>query len=432
MVSCLLLVSKSWVLGNSKPLLVGVWLLDFHFIGGRKAGMCGGPRCLAGAGSTACCSCPPGVPAAASGAYKVLASSSVMNQTEAVTRLGLLLRGEFLLEEGRTQGAMSSFGEVIKGDGQNLRAYLGIAACFEAMGRFNNELDIWNIISQILRAEGKIEVTFCSLYFVERIIFVLFPFNRISLVEALVTWARKCFQMGEYQDSSEQFLDAIALVTAGGTFNEGLDLLKVKQEAALALLIVGKVAESLLISEDLVVSRLRTGKRKHMEIKQNDLVVKFLLSKAHFLKGDFPAALLYLDQSLRCCLEMTEQRRQLKIMKREIVEEEGNSEGNMLEALVRVRARLYFEKGMVYRVSGDKKSFKLSVSSAIRLSPNKDFGNYYLEFLEIESKEEFEALQSSMNKYEAVGETLTAGKLVEDVGLRFLLDSSTIHIISRD
>ena len=119
-------------------------------------------------------------------------------------------------------------------------------------------------------------------------------------------------------------------------------------------------------------------------------------------------------------------------MKREIVEEEGNSYGKMLEALVRVRARLYFEKGMVYRVSGDKKSFKLSVSSAIRLSPNKDFGNYYLEFLEIESREEFEALQSSMKKYEAVGDTLTAGKLVEDVGLRFLLDSSTIHIISRD
>ena len=123
----------------------------------------------------------------------------------------------FLLEEGRVQSALSSFSEVIQQDADNVRAYNGVAKCFERLGRFQNELEIWNIINSILQRQRGSTLGRTSLDFDEKLIRKLFPCKQMELVEALVTLARKCFKMAEYQDSAEKFLDAIALVSAGCT-----------------------------------------------------------------------------------------------------------------------------------------------------------------------------------------------------------------------
>jgi len=359
----------------------------------------------------------------------MVASSSMASQPEMVTRLGLLLRGEFLLEEGRVQGALSSFGEAIKGDGENVRAYLGVAKCFEKMGRFNNELEIWNIISSILQKNREGSEGICPLDFVERIIRILFPCRHIGLVQSLVTWARKCFKMEEYSDSADKFLDAISLASAGDASQEdSIDMVIVKQEAALALLIVGNVSESQLLCQDLSIARKSGGKRKKHDGRQNEVVLKYLLAKCHFINGDLDASLLYLDQSLRCCLADMADISRVKMMKSESVEEEGNIDSDMLSVMVRLRARLHFEKALVYRALNDKKSFKMSLSSAIKVDPNYDFANYFLDFLEAEnSKAEFEALKGSMKKFPT--RDLGAEDSLNDVGLKFILDSSTIHLI---
>jgi len=361
---------------------------------------------------------------------RLVASASMTRQPDVVTRLGMLLKGEFLLEEGRVQGALSSFGEVIKGEGANVRAYLGVARCFEKMGKFNKELEIWNIISSILQKQSGREEGGCPLDFVGRIIQVLFPFMQISLEESLVTWARKCFKMEEYYDAAEKFLDAIALFSNQEGALESIDIGEVKQEAALALLIVGNVPVSLALCQDLILGRRKAGKRKQREGTQNEVVLKFLIAKCHFLNNEFDTALLYLDQSLRSCLaEMAEHSRG-KVIKCDVVGEEVNSESDMLSVLVRVRARLYFEKALVYKGLKDHKSFKLSLKSALKLDPNHEFGKYYLDFLEADitkHKAEVEALKNSMVKFPV--KSLRCGDKSFDVGLRFLLDCYSIHVI---
>eukprot|EP00090_Calanus_glacialis_P036083 TRINITY_DN61540_c0_g1_i1.p1 TRINITY_DN61540_c0_g1~~TRINITY_DN61540_c0_g1_i1.p1 ORF type:complete len:618 (+),score=174.08 TRINITY_DN61540_c0_g1_i1:42-1895(+) len=359
---------------------------------------------------------------------RLVASASMTRQPDVVTRLGLLLRGEFLLEEGRVQGALSSFGEVIKGEGENVRAYLGVASSFEKMGKFNKELEIWNIISSILQKQRGVGEAVCPLDFVGRIIKVLFPFMQISLEESLVTWARKCFKMEEYYDAAEKFLDAIALVSSEGVAIESIDISEVKQEAALALLIVGNVAESLSLCQELSLGRRQGGKRKQREGKQNEVVLKFLLAKSHFLNKDYDTSLLYLDQSLRSCLAEMSDHSRGKVIKCDVVGEEVNSESDMLSVLVRVRARLHFEKALVYRALGNEKSSKSSLRSSIKLDPNHEFGKYYLDILEADNnKAEFEALKNSMEKFPV--KNIMLGDKSFDVGLRFLLDCSSIHVI---
>jgi len=361
---------------------------------------------------------------------RLVASASMARQPAVVTRLGMLLRGEFLLEEGRVQGALSSFGEVIKGEAENVRAYLGVARCFEKLGKFNKELEIWNIISSILQNQRGVEEAGCPLDFVRRIIKVLFPYMQISLEESLVTWARKCFKMEEYYDAAEKFLDAIALVSSQEVALESIDIDEVKQEAALALLIVGNVSVSLALCQDLSLGRRKGGKRKQREGKQNEVVLKFLLAKCHFLNNDFDTALLYLDQSMRSCLAELAVHSRGKMIKCDGVGEEVNSESDMLSVLVRVRARLYFEKALVYRGLKDDKSFKLSLKSALKLDPNHEFGKYYLDFLEADidnNKAEVEALKISMEKFPV--KNISFGYKSFDVGLKFLLDCYSIHVI---
>ena len=238
---------------------------------------------------------------------------------------------------------------MIKGDGCNVRAYIGVAKCFEKMGRFDKEAEIWNLICSILqkqRASGTDEMS--SLDIVEIIVSILFPFKLLGLAEALLMFARKCFKLAEYHNSAEKFLDVLALISAGDIIPEYIDLIELKQEAALALLIVGNISEALLICQDLVIAKKVGGKRKESDGKRNEVVLKFLLAKCYFLKGDYDASLQYFDQSLRSCLaEMTEKSRG-KVGKCEGLEE-SDSENYMLSKMVRIRARLYYEKALVYR-----------------------------------------------------------------------------------
>ena len=82
-------------------------------------------------------------------------------------------------------------------------------------------------------------------------------------------WARKCFRMSKYQDSAEKFLDAIALMSVGDNIPEGIDLDLVKQEAVLALLIVGNVQEALLVCLDLANARKVGRKNKNCGYLKN-------------------------------------------------------------------------------------------------------------------------------------------------------------------
>ena len=194
------------------------------------------------------------------------------------------------------------------------------------------------------------------------------------------------------------------------------------------MLIVGNVSESQLLCQDLSIARKSGAKRKKHDGRQNEVVLKYLLAKCHFINGDLDASLLYLDQSLRCCLADMADISRGKIMKSESVGEEGIIDSDLLTVLVRLRARLHFEKALVYRALNDKRSFKMSLSSAIKVDPNCDFADYFLDFLEAENnKAEFESLTACMKKFPT--RDLGAGDSLKDVGLKFILDSSTIHLI---
>ena len=358
----------------------------------------------------------------------MVANSSVVKQPELVTRLGKLLRAEFLLEEGRVQSALSSFSEVIQQDADNVRAYNGVAKCFERLGRFQNELEIWNIINSILQRQRGSTLGRTSLDFDEKLIRKLFPCKQMELVEALVTLARKCFKMAEYQDSAEKFLDAIALVSAGDSIPEGLDLNQVKQEAILALLIVGNVQEALLLCQDLAVARKVGGKRKKPDGKQNEVVLKFLLAKCNFLKGDYEASLQYFDQSIRSCLADVPENKKEKVIKCEDLGQE-DTVNDMLTKMIRIRGRLYYEKSLVYKEMGDLEAFKASIRSAIKLDPNENYATVFLEFIETQDdKSEAASLKASMNKFP----NPSSGNANVDVVLQFILDSSTIFVMSQE
>jgi len=358
----------------------------------------------------------------------MVASSGVVTQPELVTRLGKLLRGEFLLEEGRVQGALSSFSEVIQQEADNVRAYHGVAKCFERLGRFQNELEIWNIITRIIQKQRGNTLGRSSLDFLETLIRKLFPCKQMELVESLVIWARKCFQMSEYQDSAEKFLDAIALISAGDSIPEGMDISQVKQEAVLALLIVGNIQEALLVCQDLATARKVGGKRKKHDGQQNDVVIKFLLAKCHFLNGDYEASLQYFDQSLRSCLADLPENKKGKLVKCEDLDQE-DTVNDFLTKMVRIRSRLYYEKSLVYKEMSDLKAFKSSIKSAIKLDSNENFATFYLDFLETQGdKSEAESLKSSMNKFP----NPSCSNAQDDVVLHFIMDSSTISVICQD
>jgi len=358
----------------------------------------------------------------------MVANSSVFTQPQLVTRLGKLLRGEFLLEEGRVQAALSSFSEVIQQEADNVRAYHGVAKCFERLGRFQNELEIWNIITSIIHKQRGNTFGGSSLDFLDILIRKLFPFKQMGLVESLVIWAKKCFRMSEYQDSAEKFLDAIALISAGDSIPEGIDIDLVKQEAVLALLIIGNVQEALLVCLDLATARKVGGKRKKHDGQRNQVVLKFLLAKCHFLKGDYEASLQYFDQSLRSCLADLPEDKKGKLVKCEDLDQE-DTVNDLLMKMVRIRSRLYYEKSLVYKDMNDLKAFKASIKSAIKLDPNENFANFYLDFLETQDdKSEAENLKSSMNKFP----NPSRGNAEDDVVLQFIMDSSTISVMCQD
>ena len=199
---------------------------------------------------------------------------TTVRQPEVTTIFCQLLKGEMLIQENKVNLAFGLFKQVIQQDPANIRAYVGIAKCFELLGKFRNELDTWKIICQVHhshrnRAKSG-ETTKSELKsFAEVIIDLLFPFVPISLVTSLATWARKCHKLGEYEDSAEVFLDTLAVINNDGD-DDDEDPVGVLQEAILAMMIVGKFDECQILCQQLLASSNEMDHEKKRKSSERD------------------------------------------------------------------------------------------------------------------------------------------------------------------
>ena len=101
----------------------------------------------------------------------------------------------------------------------------------------------------------------------------------------------------------------------------------------------------------------------------------------------------------------------------------------MLTKMIRIRGRLYYEKSLVYKEMGDLEAFKASIRSALKLDPNENYATVFLEFIETQDdKSEAASLKASMNKFP----NPSSGNANVDVVLQFILDSSTIFVMSQE
>jgi len=351
----------------------------------------------------------------------MLDANCIANQPEAVTILCRNLKGELLLKEKKYQSALVTFSNIIRSNETNIRAYCGVANCFESMGKLNNELEIWNIICNLLHIQVG-QKTKCDMVGINWIIDNLFPYDLIKKNLAILTFARKCFAAGEYHDAAEKYLDLLALIDDDADNADGMNLSEIKQEAALSLLVIGNVDVCLALCQDLTNSK-KSVKRKFDESQQNDLIFNYLFARCFSLSGDPETSLSYLDRALRSCVGNNDIHYQGKCIKMgenssEVVSESSYN-GLSLRIMLKLRARLYIEKAIVYKSANDLKACKMAVKSAVRLFPDPNYANYIQQYMEVEDFK----IEEENSRLSDVNE-----EKVTNFCLKFLLDSSSLFI----
>ena len=87
--------------------------------------------------------------------------------------------------------------------------------------------------------------------------------------------------------------------------------------------------------------------------------------------------------------------------------------------MLKLRARLYIEKAIVYKSANDLKACKMAVKSAVRLFPDPNYANYIQQYMEVEDFK----IEEDRSKLSDVNE-----EKVSNICLKFLLDSSSLFI----
>ena len=123
--------------------------------------------------------------------------SHQLRQSEAVTALCLLMRAELLMVENKAQAALSVFKQLIQKKPDHIRAYLGVARCFESQGKIRQEIETLRTIVKIqqFKRTNKTDENDEMVNLDERIIETLFPAESVSLERNLLTLARRCYAM---------------------------------------------------------------------------------------------------------------------------------------------------------------------------------------------------------------------------------------------
>ena len=379
---------------------------------------------------------------------RILENDLVERQSEMVTKFFLILKGNILVEENKFQSALATFGMVSSEDPDNIEAYIGIAKCFEKMGNSRNELDIWRIICKIqhLKTDEKCpEVGSFDLG--AKLLRTFFPLEmkRRSFVSSLLKFARKCHQLGEYEDSADNYLDILALDFTQKCLE---DKMTVQLEAVLALLLDGDHKEnhvkkrreaSLLLLQD-ILTRGRPAGRETDQDWTRTVVTYFMFGESrqtsqarhhvtmfsghlYTLTAEYDAALRSFNTSLQFCQIQEEQFSQNTSKKRKLengTEDEMKDVSESLELVKRLKARLYAEKSEVYQLKGDKASSVFAIKSALRLDNSQVYLNKYSRF-------QHKLSRTSEDDKQKLGDSarMIIPKYNEDICISFMMTAST-------
>jgi len=311
-------------------------------------------------------------------------ANNQIKQTELITLLGMLLKGEMLLSQDNGSLALTVFNQVIQKDSENIRAFVGVANSFEKMGKYRNELNTWKIICKIqhkLSNSQPEEKQKTILSFTEKLFHILFPFTSIDQVSSLLTLARKSHKLGENEDAAETFLDTLAIANRDSV--EVALFIEILQETLLSLLIVEKYDECKIICQHLIeIEDVQERKRRALRSNLVKSVTYFLAGKVGFHTDDFASAMKYFDLSLQHCHLQTEENNQFKKIRidetdNDELEEDADVQNDLL-ILIRLRSRIYFEKSVVYQTLSDTKSQVASLKYSLRLHFNPHVYKYYV------------------------------------------------------
>ena len=320
---------------------------------------------------------------------KILEKDNIIRQPELITKYFLILKGNLLVEENKYQSAFVVFGQVISEDPANIEAYVGVAKCFERMGKMRNELDIWKIICHLQHQKttqtSKADEV-ATLDLAHKILSTFFPLARLSYVDNLLKFARKCQELGEYEDSADNYLDVLAL-----EFSQQVHLenkVEVQQEAVLSLLLSNRWDVSMALLHDIInrPKLERDGSKRGREDEEDSLrtvVNYFLFGLFYVMNGDHHGALRSFNTSLQLCHMKTGQLKQNQ--KRRKLEPEAECEADSdietLEIVRRLKARLYAEKSLVYHDLGDDISSISSIKAALKLQNSQVYLSVYCKYL---------------------------------------------------
>ena len=314
----------------------------------------------------------------------LLEKENITRQSELITKYFLILKANLLVEEKKYQSALGVFSRLISEDSANIEAYVGVAKCFERMGKMRNELDIWKIICHIQhqKINQKPDVV-ATPDLGCKILSTFFPLVRPSFDDNLLKFARKCHELGEYEDSADNYLDLLAL-----EFSQQVRLenkVEIQQEAALSLLLDNRWDESIsLLHHILNRPKLgREGSKRGREDEDNlrAVINYFLFGWFYVTNGDHHGALRSFNTSLQLCHTKTEQLKQDKKRRKLEAEFEADSDMQTLELVRRLKARLYAEKSLVYHDLGDNISSISSIKAALKLCYSQVYLNVYCKYL---------------------------------------------------
>ena len=364
---------------------------------------------------------------------KILEKDNIIRQPELITKYFLILKGNLLVEESKYQRAFGVFGQVISVDPANIEAYVGVAKCFERMGKMRNELDIWKIICHLQHQKTsqshKPDET-ATLDLGSKILSTFFPVVRHSLVENLLKFARKCQELGEYEDSADNYLDVLAL-----EFSHQVSLenkVEVQQEAVLSLLLDNRLDLSLALLHD-IINRPKTGRdgsKRGREAEEDSLrtvINYFLFGLFYVMNGDHHGALRSFNTSLQLCHMKTEQLKQKqkrrKLESEAVCEADGDIE--TLDIVRRLRARLYAEKSLVYHDLGDTSSSISSIKAALKFCYSQVYLSVYCKYLNrMISEEEQHQLGDP-----ASASVMNSTRHNDDICISYIITTSTLRAL---
>jgi len=374
-----------------------------------------------------------------------------VHQPPQLSVAALLLKAETLLDlSSSPQLALTMYSQVLRLDPGNVTALVGTAFCFQASGMENSELDAWNLVMKLLHC-GQVGKPKEDLTFIDIVLGLLVPQVSLTLLDAATILAKKCLALGKYCDAADKYLDVLSMKEGRvRPRKEGWHPWQAKiaspsdqvvlHEAALALLLAGRCSLAIEVCQKAVVewSRARSerGKRKleaeSYKMFEDDLVSYFLHSKASFELGQLDVSLEMLDKCFRTCgLRISPaENREAKVMK---LEEDAAGEGSgrqrvLWNRLLVIRARLYYEKAMVFKGMGDRASFIGCLKASLLLHPCAETSQQYGEALEQGGcRKEIEAVKKSIVGREGGDLDLDLAN-IDDLGLKYLLDDKSASI----